>query len=152
MCPMKEPSLGYEFGCGEWECRRCATFENHSSFRRCLLYDGLTICCFPIKPTNEHLPASMRTDPQYLTTFVGSEVCHRGLPMQAFRALISSVAQLNEEITTTSFPTRAKWCMTSICGCGCGCEWSRRVFRVSMPQAIPAGLVPRWHRHMRTDT
>src|SRR5271163_3042277 len=85
----------------------------------------------------------MRIDPEYLTTLSDLRFATEDCQCKAFHVLKSSVVQLNKEATNNSFPNRVKWRMTSICGCG----WSRRVFRFSMPQVIPAGLAPRWHRH-----
>ena len=87
--------------------------------------------------------------PRIFDDFVRFEVCHGGLPMQSIPCVeIKSVAQLNEEATNSLFPNRAKWRMTSICGCG----WSRRVFRFSMPQVIPAGLAPTMAQTQRGRT
>jgi hypothetical protein len=98
----------------------------------------------PYRSRSAKLDKLYENRPRIFDDFVRFEVCHGGLPMQSIPCVeIKSVAQLNEEATNSLFPNRAKWRMTSICGCG----WSCRVFRFSMPQVIPAGLVPRWHRH-----
>ena len=102
----------------------------------------------PYRSRSAKLDKLYENRPRIFDGFVGFEVCHGGLPMQAIHVLKSSVARLNEEATNNSFPNRAKWRMTSTCGCG----WSRRVFRFSMPQVIPAGLAPRWAQTQRGQT